>query len=228
MDSTVSPEVTYTALAGGHLISLIYRFYHVNSICASLGEPKSRALPVLHAFSGCDTTSAFNSKSKKSAWQVYYDVTKTFVYLAGNPFQLLDVDDKHFKKLERLTVILYDRTSPLSSVNEARRELFCQKNRAMDRLPPTSDALLQHVHRTVYQAGIWTTSRQTQFVVPSPQDFSWTKVSGSWVPVWMTIPEVSRSCRELVKCSCKGDCSVCKCVKANVDCSSLCKCKCTR
>ena len=42
-------------------------------------------------------------------------------------------------------------------------------------------------------------STQTHLVVPSPQDFAWTKVSESWVPVWMTIPEVSRSCSELVK-----------------------------
>ena len=153
-------------------------------------------------------------------------VTETFVYLAGHPFQLLDVNDDRFKELERLTVIMYDKASPLSSVNETRRELFCQKNRAMDKLPPTNDALLQHVRRAVYQAGIWTTSTQTQLAVPSPHDFGWTKVSQSWVPVWLTIPEVCTACRELIKCSCKGDCSDCKCAKANLDCSPLCKCKC--
>ena len=135
--------------------------------------------------------------------RAYGDVTETFVYLAGHPFQLLDADDHHFLKLERLTVILYDKTSHLSSVNEARMELFCHKNRAMDNLPPTKDALLQHTRRAVYQAGVWTMSTHTHLVVPSPQDFAWTKVSESWVPVWMTIPEVSRSCSELVKCSCK-------------------------
>lgn len=50
------------------------------------------------------TTSAFNSKGKKSAWQVYEDVTETSMNLAGHPFLLLDVEDKHFEKLERLTV----------------------------------------------------------------------------------------------------------------------------
>ena len=207
-----------------------YRFYHINVICATLGEPQSRALPVFHAFSGCDTTSAFNGKGKKSAWQAWQvdeDVTNTFVHLATHPFQLLDLEDEPFQKLERLTVILYDKTSPLSCVNETRRELFCQKNRAIGKLPPTKDALLQHVRRAVYQAGIWTTSAQTQQVVPSPQDFAWTKVLQSWIPVWVTIQEVASSCRELIKCSCKGDCSNCKCGKANLDCSPLCKCKCT-
>ncbi|KAG5870817.1 hypothetical protein JTB14_023980 [Gonioctena quinquepunctata] len=57
-----------------------------------------------------------------------------------------------------------------------RKEFFCQKNPAMDKLPPTEDALLQHVRRAVYQAGIWTTSTQTQQVIPSPHTFAWNKV----------------------------------------------------
>src|SRR5678815_432939 len=38
-------------------------------------------------------------------------------------------------------------------------------------------------------------------------------VSETWLPIWMTIAEVSRSCRELFKCSCKRDCSNFKCEK---------------
>lgn len=192
-----------------------YRFYSINAICSSLGEPQSRELPVFHAFSGCDTTSAFNGKGKKSAWQAWQafeDVTGTFVYLASHPFEKLYLDSESFQKLERVTVILYDRTSSLSSVNETRKELFCQKNPPLEKLPPTQDALLQHIRRTVYQAGIWTTSTQAEPVVPSPQDFAWTKVADSWVadswvPVLVTMPEVSKACRELIKCSCKGECS---------------------
>ena len=63
--------------------------------------------------------------------------------LAGHPFQVLDADDDNFLKLERMIVSLYDRTSSLSSVNETRRELFCHKNRAMDKLPSTKDSLLK-------------------------------------------------------------------------------------
>ena len=65
-----------------------------------------------------------------------------------------------------LTVIRYDEASLLSSVNERRRELFCHKSRAVDKHPPTNDALLQHSRRVFYQAGIWTTSvwiRLTEF-----------------------------------------------------------------
>ena len=119
---------------------------------------------------------------------------------------------------------MYDRTSHLSSVNEARKEIFCQKNQSVDKIPPTQDALLQHTHQALYQAGIWTTCTQAQPTIPSPEQFGWTKESGHWVPI--TIPEVSRACSELIKCSCKGTCTRCKCVKANLSCSPPCACKC--
>ncbi|KAG5873613.1 hypothetical protein JTB14_011755 [Gonioctena quinquepunctata] len=128
--------------------------------------------------------------------------------------------------MERLTAVLYDETTPFSSIIQIRKELFSQKNRAMDKLPPTEVALLQHIRRAVYQAGIWTTSTQTQQVISSPHYFAWNEVQESWVPVWMTIPEITRSCRELIKCPRKGDCNNCKCGKANLDCSPLCKCEC--
>ena len=46
-----------------------FRFYSINTIYASIGESRARALPVFHTFSGSDTTSAFRGMDKKSAWQ---------------------------------------------------------------------------------------------------------------------------------------------------------------
>ena len=44
-------------------------------------------------------------------------------------------------------VLLYDRTSIQGSVNEARKELFTRKGRAIDAIPPTQVALMQHIKR---------------------------------------------------------------------------------
>ncbi|KAJ7331188.1 hypothetical protein OS493_020892 [Desmophyllum pertusum] len=60
-----------------------FSFISVNIICAGLGEARSRSLPVFHALSGCDTTSTFYGKGKKSAWQaweLYPDVTPPFIH----------------------------------------------------------------------------------------------------------------------------------------------------
>ena len=210
-----------------------FRFYSISDICASIGEQRARALPVFHALSGCDTTSAFRGKGKKSvwqAWQAYDEVTETFCFLAAHPFEHLNVDSDHFQRIERLIVVLYDKTSPLCLVNEAREELFCRKNRSIDNIPPTQNALLHHTQRAVYQAGIWTTSTQVYQVVPPPSEFSWSKAPSArtWLPVWITVPEVSKACSQLIKCSCKGNCIRCKCAKANLACSPLCSCKCNQ
>ncbi|GFS26659.1 hypothetical protein ElyMa_007060900 [Elysia marginata] len=208
-----------------------FRFFTSMISVPLWGVRKSKALPFFHAFSGCDTTSAFFGKGKKTAWQAwqaYSDATEAMAHLADHPFTHLDEDSDCFSVLERLVVILYDKTSHLSCVDEARKVLFCHMNRAMDKLPPTKNCLLHHVRRAIYQAGIWTKSTQAQFDLPSAQDFAWRQSEDSWKPLWMTVPEVSKACSQLVKCACKDACSVCKCAKASPKCSLLGKCACTR
>ena len=129
-----------------------FTYYYINAMYEDLGREKSLALPIFHSFTGCDTTSAFFGRGKKSAWEAwncYHDVTHAFTTMALLPYTKVDVDARHFQLLERFTVILYDKTSNLQHVNEARKELFCQKGKTMDRLPPTQDALLQHLKRVV-------------------------------------------------------------------------------
>ena len=114
--------------------------YHINTICLNLGPKKSRALPLYHAFSGCDTTSFFYNKGKKSswaAWQAYPDATDAFLHMREHPFEPIELSSSTFQRLERLTVVMYDKTSNLSTVNEARRELFCKKNSSLENIPPT-------------------------------------------------------------------------------------------
>ena len=40
-------------------------------------------------------------------------------------------------------------------VNACRRMLYTKKNRAIENIPPTADALLQHTKRAALQARIW-------------------------------------------------------------------------
>ena len=202
-----------------------YKLYSINSTCNSLGASKSRALPMFHALSG----SSFRGKGKKSfwqAWKAFEEVTETLAYLASDPFKSLDADCEHFRKIERLIVIVYDKASTSLSINQTRKELFCLKSVTMEKMPPTRNALLQHTRRAVHQASIWATSTEAQQEVPSPAEFAWEKVASGWVPVWLTVPELSKACQELIKCSCKGNCSSCKCGKAQLKCSPLCNCKC--
>ena len=67
---------------------------------------------------------------------------------------------------------------------------------------PTQDALLQHTKRVAYQAGIRSTSEQSEQHAPTPDGWGWTldENSQSWVPVWNMLPVASKACSKLVKC----------------------------
>ena len=82
----------------------------------------------------------------------------------------------------------------------------------------------------MYQTGIWATSFETQASLPAASLFGWQKKVNQWQPVWITIAEVALSCRDLVKCGCKTDCSTkrCSCKSADLPCTELCKCKCVQ
>ena len=107
-----------------------FTYYNINAIALALGEEKSTSLPVFHSFTGCDSVSAFYGKGKLSAWaawQCFSEVTEAFSFFAKKPFITLDINSDHLKLLERFTVVLYDKTSHLSSVDEAQQQLFCKK-----------------------------------------------------------------------------------------------------
>ena len=78
------------------------------------------------------------------------DATPTFLALSSGP---AEKTDDNVAVLEHFTILLYDGTSDLTSNNEAQKELFTKKGRAMDAIPPTRGALVQHIKRSVYQGG---------------------------------------------------------------------------
>ena len=108
---------------------------------------------MFHAYTGCDTISSFNTRGKKTAWDIWKvleEVTPIFFALSTGP---TEVTCDHEALIERFTILLYNHTSSKLNIDEARQELFTMKGRAMDAIPPTRAALLQHIKRTAYQGG---------------------------------------------------------------------------
>ncbi len=117
-----------------------FRYLHINKICQNLGASLCQALPFYHAFTGCDTTSQFYGKGKKSSWEAwksYPSATQAFHYALKHPFQSILLASPTFEILERFTCVLYDKTTPISKVNELRKDLFSKKAKLMDSIPPT-------------------------------------------------------------------------------------------
>ena len=207
-----------------------YKRYHINSICEQLGEDKCVALPFFHAFTGCDTTSQFNGKGKKScweAWDAFPFVTKGFAFPMKNHFVPLTTESPFFELIEAFTCVLYDRSTTCEEVNDLRKDLFPRKVQRMQHLPPTQAALLQHVNRSMFQSSIWLRSFETQQKVSCPEVFGWTKKDTNWEPKWTTLDEAATSCRQLIKCGCKSEplCSKrCVCKSTVLRCTALCRC----
>ena len=148
MAAAAKLDVEELWIAFGTAKSFLYISTH--EMVRSLGPSKSTALPVFHAYTGCDTVSSFSTKGKKSAWTTwmsYDDVTSTFLSLSTRPSLIKDVDTT---VLEHFTILLYNHTSTIVKIDEARSEMFTKKGREMDALPPTKAALVQHIRREVY------------------------------------------------------------------------------
>ena len=78
-------------------------------------------LLVFHEFTGCDTVSSFKSIGKKTAWErwnAFPDVTDAFADLSTGPE---DIDSETQQLLERFGILMYDRTSAATSVNQLRK-----------------------------------------------------------------------------------------------------------
>lgn len=165
------------------------RLYH-------LGAEVAMAMPMFHAFTGCDTTSVFAGRGKTSAWnawETYPQVTGAFNELARCP---LDISMECKLVLERFVVLLYDKTSEHNEINKARRELFAHKGRELENIPPTKGALEQHIRRATYQGGfIWGQVLNPNPDLPSPGNWGWQRCGQSWEPPWTTLPEASKICR---------------------------------
>ena len=62
-----------------------------------------------------------------------------------------EISEEDWGFIQRFVVLIYDRTSASTTVNECRRNLFT-KGRLVHSIPPTEDALRQHVKRAILQS----------------------------------------------------------------------------
>ena len=133
-----------------------FRYYHINSIGHELGQNKSRALPFWHAFSGCDCTSQFSGKAKKSTWNTWKSYpagTEGFIITPRTAFVQHEILSPAFQIIEQFTCTMYDSTTSCVKVNDCRQELFPIRVKQMEKFPPTQNALLQHTNRSMPASG---------------------------------------------------------------------------
>ena len=156
--------------------------YDVRKIHEFLGPAKCRVIPFFVALTGCDTTSQFAGKGKLSAWNAWLAYPLATDAFLIQPFGKITIDSERFQMIETFICILYNRTTSIKSVNEMSEALFTTVE--FMNLPPTQDALYQHVLRAVYQASIWLLCMEVLINAPNPAQYGWIKVGDRYVPLW--------------------------------------------
>ena len=150
------------------------------------------ALVSYHAFTGCDSVSAFCGRGKVKPLKVLFnnnDFVSTFQIL-GSHWQF---PEDFIPKIETFVCKMYGKAS--SEVNEARYKMYCASNGSIDSetLPPCSDALKLHVQRANYVSKIWKLSLEAKPTVPSPAEHGRMFDEGDLSIKWLTVgaaPEV--------------------------------------
>ena len=208
-----------------------YRDIPVHRIQSQLGPSKSLALPLFHALTGCDTTSQFLGCGKKTAWTAWNSapvLTETMTTLTEHP-ESFTLESVHMQCIERFVVLIYSKSCGSATVNDARHHLFSTGSRSLDNIPPTQAALFEHVKRSILQASfIWKQSTTCQQVIPVFYEWGWEQDEHSrqWLPFWTTLADESKACAVLLHCGCTKSCrGNCKCCKAGLRCTALCKCE---
>ena len=132
------------------------RLVDISKVGTSIDNKVCRALVGMHAYTGCDSVSAFAGKGNAGALKLLYnsrEIQEMFHEL-GCEWRL---NQCLVYRLEAFTCLLYVPKSSSHTVNALRYDLFCAKKGEVEshQLPPCIDCLQKHAQRANYQAAIW-------------------------------------------------------------------------
>ena len=198
----------------------------MTSIADALGHKVSISLPGLHAYTGCDTVSAFAGKGKLTALKILKaneQYQNLFAGLGAN----IDVSEELVHELEVFTCHLYGGKG-ITDVNELRYAMFCAKKSELEshQLPPCRHCLFKHILRANYQALVWKSCLVPCPVIPSPIGHGW-KHEGendAYGIDWMSVNPAPTAILEFLSCNCSRSCESnrCNCVANGLRCTDMC------
>ena len=152
------------------------------------------ALMALHAFTGCDSTSAFKGIGKIKPIKTLQKMPKFELVLAqlGDSWE---VSDDLFTGLEEFTCAVYGKPR-FSEVDDLRYSILkgkCNEDGRLDpannidigTLPPCRKSLRQHIKRANYQTCIWKRAHVSDPIIPTPTEgHGWVLIDSKMEPLW--------------------------------------------
>ena len=96
---------------------------------------------------------------------------------------------------------------PTASTSTEVRPVLFRKAVNLDLLPPTSDAVKQHIKRAHLQSMIWLNALQAEPQIPAAVDYGWKIEENCLGPVLLTLPPIPGWCLERISCNCSARCA---------------------
>ena len=170
------------------------RCIDVTTLATSLSSEYCTALLGLHAFTGCDTTSAFKGKGKVKALKIMQNDARF-----QNAFQLLGeawkLEKETVDEIDRFACVLYGnkKIKEVNNLRFATLQARCGgdeiskevKHYDLATLPPCRSVLEQHVFRCNFQTRIWKLAHVPEPDVPRPTDgHGWLEENDIMKPKW--------------------------------------------
>jgi len=181
----------------------------MHAVASAIGIRTCTALPALHCFTGCDTTSVFVCKGKRKGFDVLESAlcsdsrstaTKANILSFWSVFESLGsvdttVSDDQVHALERFVCLLYGK-SACSDINKARYSIFASRYQQrtlpgagqsgidLSLLPPCLDSLKMHCARVAHQTFIWRHAHDSIQNLPTPSGHGWKFVDNELQVDW--------------------------------------------
>ncbi|KAL7304817.1 hypothetical protein TKK_0003040 [Trichogramma kaykai] len=175
----------------------------------------------LHAFSGCDTTSALYNQGKIKLLKLF---TKSNDLLEdAQKFYDPNASVEEIAKAGiKIICRLYGAKAKEKQLHELRYDQFAKLSKRgpvkLEALPPTAGSALQHAYRTYLQVQLWLGNKKKAV------DWGWRRKGSTIVPIYTADPLYPQDVLQKISCSCKSGCKIksCTCKKHGLFCSSLC------
>ena len=205
------------------------RYIDISKIASAFGEDVCKALLGLHAFTGCDSVSAFAGIGKVRPLKLLRG-KKEFQVMFQNLGEQWSVTEEMCIQLESFVCAMYGVKKGNQDINQCRYAVFCSKKGEAEshQLPPCRDCLHHHCKRDNYQTAVWKNALANN-QVPSPAGKGWvleSDKSGQRLDiVWMSGMPAPNAVIELLACTCKRVCegNACECILNGLRCSDLCR-----
>ena len=203
------------------------RLLNISSIVGLIQEEKLKQILLLHAMSGCDTTSFLFGVGKTKLYKK--EILEKHEDLSGVFYNSDSIINEIISAGEKIIMELYTEAKKCGDLNSLRSFLFkkqlqkrglIQKKVDIRRLPPSSSAAGYHSLRVYHQIQEWLGNNL------DPLQYGWKISEDRITPVTTDLPLAPENLLHRIKCACRTNCKSgnCSCKRVTLYCSQACGC----